>query len=113
MLFAVMRTVSRFKSAEKNGLVSSIICHGTLGVAHIFTRLLESYPEDDVKQARDYWYQKSDEIMQSKIGYADQDSEDDFIEKTGILTGVEGIAMAVLSFLYPEQSDWDYQFLLR
>ena len=112
-LSEIVLTISAFKLDKQQELVSTNICHGTLGVAHIFQRLHELYPLDKVKEAARYWYHKSDQIMHSKIGYKDNDDKGIFVEKTGVLMGIEGIALAILSKIYVNQSNWDHQILLR
>lgn len=113
ILKEVLITISKFELNKQQELVSPNICHGTLGVAHIFNRLNKLYPYKEVKEAAKYWYQKSDEIMNSKIGYTDNDDNGVFIEKTGLLMGIEGMALAILSYIYPNQTNWDYQILLK
>lgn len=109
----VANTVSLFKFDDNQNLVSANICHGTLGVAHVFQKWYNSYwKSNEIKEAAKYWYEKSIEMMNSETRYNYLDDDGVFREQTGILFGIEGMGLALISALYNKITDWDTSILL-
>lgn len=106
------------KLTEQNGhidqeLFSATICHGTIGVAHIFNKMYRNiWKHPKLKDGANYWYNISNEIMNSDCGYNYNDENNNQIELDGILNGKEGIGLAILSALNDKNNLWDNSILL-
>ncbi|HBH06508.1 MAG TPA: hypothetical protein DDX92_07890 [Flavobacteriales bacterium] len=111
--YEVSQRLAQFKGAKEQELVSATICHGTLGVAHMFLKLGMKMDNDVVLlNASEYWFGESLNIIQSTIGYKYYDDDAVYREKEGILFGLGGIGLAILSRKYPLKSNWDQSILL-
>ena len=100
------------KITDFNELYSPTLCHGTLGVAHIINKLFDLLGDDKLKATANYWYEQSNIILNSATGYKHLDDDDNFREKHGILHGIEGIGLALLSSIHPNCDRWDSIMLL-
>jgi len=109
----IAKNVASFKMEENQGLMSATICHGTLSVAHIFQKWHNSYWQSEtLKNAATYWYQESNKMMHSKTAYNYSDDNVNYKEMNGILFGLEGMGLALISAIDPTLSDWEESILL-
>lgn len=105
--------ISCFKM-ENQKLVSANICHGTLGVAHVFQKWYNHYWQSpEIRGAALYWYKQSNDIINSDTGFKYFDDDGVFREKNGILFGIEGMGLAIISALDNKLTDWDSFILLH
>lgn len=94
-------------------LISTTLCHGTLGVAHMFSTLAKIHDNETIyRETADYWYEETLNMMETKIGYQYYDEDAEYREKTGLLHGLEGVGLAALNVLLPKESAWDACLLL-
>lgn len=104
----VIDTVATLKDIKEQHIYSATLCHGTLGVAHMLSRFNQFFePSSTLQEAIDYWYSQSNDLMNSKTGYCYYDDDQENREKTGIIYGLEGIGLALLSALGKSDSSWD------
>lgn len=101
---------------EQNGIYDANICHGAAGVAHIFNKIYQYSKITEFKDATDLWighvlsFAKHDDGI---AGFKTMDNEKGLINSTGMLTGVSGIGLVLLNYLYPETvNTWDRCLLL-
>ena len=104
---------SMLKSPKKQHLPSAIICHGTLGVAHMFNRFFQFSYKTEFKEAALYWYSKSLEMMKNpNIHVRTCNEKGDYEYKHGIINGIEGIGLSILACLSDNEPKWDRCILL-
>lgn len=109
----VALNIAKYRGAKEQELFSASICHGTLGVAHLFMKLAPFFENNiNIKEASNYWYSESIEIMNSTIGYNYVDNNNNMAELNGVLNGIEGIGMAIISSLDNKITSWDSSILL-
>lgn len=109
----IAKNIAHFK-IENQKLVSVNICHGTLGVAHVFQKWYHHYWQSpEIRDAALYWYKQSNDIINSDIGFKYFDDDGVFREKNGILFGIEGMGLAIISALNNKLTDWDSFILLH
>jgi hypothetical protein len=109
----VALNIAQFRGTKEQELFSASICHGTLGVAHMFMKLSLFFENNSkIDEAATYWYNESNEIMNSTIGYNYVDNNKSMAELTGILNGIEGIGLALISSLDNKITSWDSSILL-
>lgn len=105
--------IATIKMSKKELLYSATVCHGTLGIAHTFKRLNDILRDDQLEKASIYWYRQSIKLMDSEIGYCYFDDDQKYRELSGVLLGVEGIGLTILSNLCPTDPKWDSCILLH
>lgn len=104
------------------GLVSPTFCHGYIGVSYIYKKFYESTKVDAFDQ-------EAKRLMTEVISYYDEylpfgfpnwehnindqnQQEMKMINTVGILDGVTGILLSLLSMLGDKKTNWDAVFLL-
>jgi lantibiotic modifying enzyme len=109
----IANQVALFQLDESQHLDSATLCHGTLGVAHVFQKWYNHYwKSEQLKKATHYWQLKSNEMMSSKIGYKILNDDGVIRENHGILFGLEGIGLALITALDNDISDWESSILI-
>lgn len=104
---------------EKNdtGLSDGGFCHGTSGVGYIFLSLFKSTGRQIFKETADFWLQETlnmaDANVKNKHGYLFNMGESGLQSVAGLLTGVGGVALFLLSAIKNDiPSSWDECFFL-
>jgi len=109
-------------AAERRGLYENRvndagICHGAAGIAQIYKRLFISTGLKVFNEAADYWHDEILKLDTYKDGLAGYKAVR--LEKyggaqpiNGLLEGIAGIGLCLLSFVMQEDPAWDECFLL-
>lgn len=101
---------------EENGIYDANICHGAAGVAHIFNKVYQYSKTPEFKAATDLWIEHTLSFAKYEdglAGFKTYDNEKGLVNSTGLLTGISGIGLVLLSYLYPETvNTWDRCLLL-
>jgi lantibiotic modifying enzyme len=106
---------------EKAGVRDAAICHGAVGLAHIFNRFYQATHENIFKEAAIKWFEKTLEMRVHKengvAGFAAYHLEDDlqtprWEAEPGLLEGATGIALSLLAAITDVEPDWDRMLLL-
>ncbi|MEK4197962.1 lanthionine synthetase C family protein [Cytobacillus sp. FSL K6-0265] len=108
-----------YKRPYKNwGLESPIICHGKSGLLQITLNMLEDNPKCKLASH----LPKLTEMLinqfnkESIFGYQDIEptaEQQEYVDKAGILEGVAGIALTLLSLIKTKDTIWESSFLLK
>jgi lantibiotic modifying enzyme len=106
------------RPTDLSGVVDAGLCHGAAGNAHIFNRLYQATGDPDLLAAARFWFdyalglRKPGEGLAGFLAYV-PDAEGDlgWHRDAGFLTGVSGIALAMLGALAPIAPDWDHVLL--
>ena len=99
------------------GSIDTCFCHGTSGNAHIFNRLYHYTGIMDFKNAAFYWYMQTLQIYKAnghfKYFMRDEDGGNPrWEDRAGILEGISGIGLVLLSAITDIEPKWDRCFLL-
>jgi len=98
-------------------VVDAGLCHGTSGIAHIYNRMYNQTNIEEFKNAAIFWYEKTLEMASYKDGlagykvYRSPDyggNHNDF----GLLEGIAGIGLALISYSSDIESKWDRALML-
>lgn len=101
------------KSNKDQHLRSTILCHGTIGVAHMFNRFYQYSGERIFKSSALFWYEEGlAMINDSKIHLRKYFNEDKFVYDNGIVSGVQGIGLALIASISSQEPAWDSCMLL-
>jgi hypothetical protein len=106
------------KSLVDNSVWDAGLCHGTAGIGHIFYRMWWNTKLPEFKEAADYWFQETLKMATHKDGLAGfktfemPDGKPTWVNKYGLLDGISGIGLALLTYYYEMEPEWDECLLL-
>lgn len=112
----VLEHNAMIKAKEDTMLIDAGLCHGTAGMAQIFGRFGRLLDSQILKNTSEYWYSATLDMAQYGDGLAGYKSykgnEDGWEPEFGLLSGISGVGLALLSFLDPKITDWDELLLI-
>jgi lantibiotic modifying enzyme len=106
------------KDVRRNSVHDAGLCHGSIGVAHIFCRLYRKTGMEVFNEAAKYWYRKTLEYSifgDTCAGYKHlifPDKKRVWVNNFGLLAGITGIGLGIMSYLDHELTSWDECLLL-
>ena len=90
------------------------LCHGALGLAHIYNRIHQATGDETFADAARLWYRHGLDMRRTDRGVAGfeawtvtPDFQVEWLEDRGFLTGVVGIGLALLAAITPVEPQWD------
>lgn len=108
---------SKRRSEEETVIRDAGICHGSAGAAHIYHKMWHFTQNNVFKETCDFWIQKTidfsshEDALAGYKAYAPT-AEQKYIDSHGLLDGVSGIGLVLLSYLTGDFS-WDYCLMLN
>jgi lantibiotic biosynthesis protein len=110
--YSMLRRDPREASINDAGL-----CHGSAGVAHIYNRLWQETGDEAFAETARFWFDFTLKLATFSDGLAGYKAwrtpeYGGWINETGLLEGVAGIGLAMISALYPLEPSWDRCLLL-
>jgi lantibiotic modifying enzyme len=103
------------KDLQKNHVADACLCHGTAGIGHIFYRMWWNTRMPEFKNAADYWFEqtlKMAAFSDGLAGYKAWHGDEGWINDYGLLTGITGIGLALLTYYHEIEPTWDECLLL-
>ncbi len=107
------------RQTEAAGVLDAGLCHGAAGLGHVFNRMWQSTGNEDLRRAAAFWLERAIEMRQPGAGLAgfssawrDDDGSVRQVQDPGLLTGIAGIALALLAAATPVEPEWDRLLLL-
>ncbi len=104
------------RNLKLNGVADAGLCHGAAGVAHIFNRIYGYTGILELKKASDYWVDETLKMARHKDGLAGfktwQNDSRVWINEPGLLEGIAGIGLAMISAVSDIEPAWDECLLL-
>ena len=104
------------RDLKENGVVDAGLCHGTAGIAHIFNRMYGYTGMEELKEASDYWFEQTLKMARFEDGLAGfkawQGTERGWVNEPGLLEGIAGIGLAMISAVSDIEPAWDECLLL-
>ncbi|RPH33133.1 MAG: hypothetical protein EHM93_06270 [Bacteroidales bacterium] len=98
-------------------VVDAGLCHGTAGIAHIYNRMYRYTKNSTFKEAADFWFLKTLEMANFEDGLAgykawrNKETGGD-LNEAGLLEGISGIGLALISYISDIDPAWDECLLL-
>jgi lantibiotic modifying enzyme len=99
---------------EDSGVQDAGLCHGALGLAHVYNRLYQAGGGEPFADAARLWYGRGLDFRRAGRGIAgfeswelDPDMQMRWRTEPGFLTGAAGIGLALLAGLTPVEPQWD------
>ncbi len=107
-------TTSRI-TEEFTLILDHCICHGTAGVGHIYNRLYQITEDDLYKKSSLYWFKNTIEapvLPNYPAGYMEYKGNNIYDKGYGLLSGISGIGLAMISAISSVEPKWDRVLLL-
>ena len=112
----IMRYNTNRRDANKNYVLDAGICHGAAGLAHIFNRFYQQTQQEEFKDAALHWLEVTLNMSTFEDGLAGYKAhmaiENGYMDSIGLLDGVVGIGLVLISMISPVEPRWDRAFLL-
>lgn len=97
-------------------VVDASFCHGTSGIAHMYSNLFKATGIHEFEKASLYWYGETIRMAKYEDGLAGfktfQGEGNGFENEPGLLEGITGISLSLLGAFYTTTVNWDRCFLL-
>lgn len=102
---------------KSNYVIDAGICHGSAGISHIFKRMYVNTKIPEFNVAANSWIEKTLEFAKYNDGFAGYktwypESRGGLKPVLGLLEGISGIGLALLSNISEEEPVWDECLLL-
>ncbi|MCL2291026.1 MAG: lanthionine synthetase C family protein [Bacteroidetes bacterium] len=111
-------TATQRRSLEDNNILDAGLCHGASGIGHIFYRMWWNTKLPEFKDAADYWFDQTLKMAKFEDGlagfktYRIQEDKPVWLNEYGLLGGITGIGLALLTYYYETEPTWDECLLL-
>lgn len=106
---------SRRFNLQANDVKDAGFCHGTCGIAHIFKKFFYLTGDTVFKDAADYWIKKTLAFGQWRdglAGYKYYNGTHGYIKNYGLLEGLIGTGLVLISAQSEQEFDWDKVWLV-
>lgn len=112
---AIARAAAR-RSVEETKVTESGLCHGAVGLAHLFNRIYQTTGDVEMHDAAQAWYRRAIDMrrpgkgLAGFLGWADtpgRPGEGEWRGEPGFLSGVAGIGLALLAAVTEIEPAWD------
>ena len=104
---------------QQAGVKDAGLCHGAVGLGHIFNRFYQATGHAQFATAARFWYEQTLAMRQPGQGIAGYlswgpgtDGALAWVEDLGILSGAAGIGLALLAATTPLTPAWDRMLLV-
>jgi len=117
MAIEILRHSSNRRDLSKNAVHDAGLCHGSAGIAYIFTNMYLNTKIKEFKAAADYWLNVSTQLAKHKDGFAGFKAwrREEFggpQKSYFFLDGIAGIGLALLSQQNIDENAWNECLLL-
>ena len=104
-----------FSASQKDDTIGdAILCHGTAGIGHIFYRMWLNTQMPEFKKATDYWFEIALKMAIFPDGLAGYKTKrtNEWVNKYELLEGIAGTCLAMATYYYEIEPEWDECLLL-
>ena len=99
---------------ETAGARDAGLCHGGVGIAHLYNRMYQTSGDETLRAAAEHWYEKSLTLREPGLGVAGYRSffggfqnGPEWLASKGFLEGAAGIALGLLAGVSDVDPQWD------
>lgn len=113
----IMIHTSKRRTEEETLVKDAGICHGSAGIAHIYNKMWHYTQNSIFKETCDFWIQKTLDFSMHQDAFAGYKAyapteSGKHMNSFGLLNGVSGIGLVLISYLTGDFS-WDYCLMLN
>ena len=108
------KTLKRI-DVERESVIDAGFCHGSSGLSHLYYKIYKLTGVEEFHSQSDYWLEVTFKKASHADGYAGYKTfyqNQGWKSQVGVLEGVSGIGLVLLSRLDDTLSDWDHLFLI-
>ena len=106
--------------ASEDGVVDTPLCHGAVGVAHMYNRIYQTDGDPRCRDASIFWFKRALNMIRPGEGVggvlslvsADPKIKPSWSTSSGLLDGAVGVALGFLAGVTNIEPIWDCTFLL-
>jgi lantibiotic modifying enzyme len=114
---AVLRHSMSRRDPQEAAINDAGLCHGSAGIAHIYNRLWQETGDEAFAETARFWYDSTLKLAIFNDGLAGYKAwrlpkYGGWINEAGLLEGVAGIGLTLISALFPLEPAWDRCLLL-
>lgn len=115
-LAILLHSTQRLEPAN-TGVVDAGLCHGSTGIAHIYNRMYHYTGIETFRESALYWFDRTLEMASFDDGYAGYKAlhgkqRGGWVREAGLLEGISGIGLALISAISDIEPKWDECLLL-
>ena len=108
----IMLHAAKRRDLKENAVVDAGLCHGGAGIAHIFNRMYHYTGIEEFKDTARYWFNATLGLATHEGGFAGYkawhtEKYGGWVSDGGILEGIAGIGMAIMSAISEIEPHWD------
>lgn len=112
----ILSHLSRRDHVQQVMATDATFCHGTWGAAYLFNRYFQYNHDPELKQRADYWLRRSPDHTRCINLHVEMQVNErgvfSWSDDTGVLNGIAGAGLTILSALSPGQHSWDEVYFL-
>ena len=104
---------------ESSGVVDAGLCHGAIGLGHLYNRLHQATGDEVFAEAARFWFRRGLDLRRPGEGIAGFSAWDSatgetpqWVNEPGFLTGATGIGLALLAAISDIEPEWDRVLLV-
>jgi len=102
---------STLRPMESCGVVDAPLCHGAVGLGHLYNRMFQATADRRFQEAALRWLERSLEMKREGEGIAGYPAwrplEGGFASDPSLLSGAAGVALGLLAATTPVEPSWD------
>ena len=113
----VLLHVANRRDLKTNLVKDAGLCHGASGIAHCFNRAYNYTDRIEFKEASTYWFEETLKMAVREDGLAGfkawkTEEHGGWTNEYGLLEGIAGIGLSLISAIAPVEPKWDECLLL-
>lgn len=115
LLKHILHNTSKRINYDETKIIDASFCHGSSGLAYIFKKMYKFTNVIDCEYASKYWLDITLKMSNHKsfsAGYAFLNGDREYISDYGLLNGISGVGLSLLSFIVDDFQEWDKCLLL-
>lgn len=112
--------LSTKRKLDQSGVVDTGLCHGGMGLVHIYNRFYQVTQKEEFKEAVIYWLDETLRMRKPELGmggffftHRDKDKPTTYSTSFGWLEGGVGISLILLSLISKTDPSWDIVFMTK
>ncbi len=105
------------KDVKENSVIDAGLCHGAAGIGHIYNRMYHYTGHETFKESALYWLEQTLKMAVYDDGYAGYkawhtEKYGGWVAEAGLLEGVAGIGLMLISMISDIEPGWDRTLFL-